>query len=172
MFREALFDLESLAASLEEELESMITPFQNVFFMECIRMNGLIQTILSSLEVNWRHMLIFSCLNAQSLLCLFPVHQELDLAFKGDQQMTEAMEGLQACILQNRVPPGWCKMAYPSLRPLSSWLDNLKKRHQQLAGWVQNPSEVPMATWISGLFNPQAFLTAILQVRRIGQNVF
>ena len=78
--------------------------------------------------------------------------------------MTEALEELQARLSQNQVPASWTKMAYPSLRPLSSWLTNLKRRHQQLDIWVQNPSEIPMVTWISGLFNPQALMTAILQV--------
>ncbi len=34
----------------------------------------------------------------------------------------------------------------------------------QLADWVSSPQEPPAVTWLSGLFNPQSFLTAIMQV--------
>ena len=36
-------------------------------------------------------------------------------------------------------------------------------RIDQLQEWTLNPLEIPRVTWISGLFNPQRFLTAVLQ---------
>merc|ERR1711865_1097406 len=34
----------------------------------------------------------------------------------------------------------------------------------QITDWSTTPSENPVTTWISGLFNPQSFLTSIMQV--------
>lgn len=131
-----------------------------------------------------------------------------------------------------KVPATWAKRAWPSLRPLASWLADFTLRLTQLEEWQNNPMEVqyvgqsiendafsprasalrcaqnhaqtqsasstcrrcmrseivtiypyttadklnhcnavppfafqiPKVTWISGLVNPQSFLTAICQV--------
>merc|ERR1711998_564367 len=46
----------------------------------------------------------------------------------------------------------------------SLWLNNFGSRLTQLEDWMGNPMELPKVTWISGLVNPQSFLTAISQV--------
>jgi dynein heavy chain len=56
----------------------------------------------------------------------------------------------------------WEKLAYPSLRPLGSWLTNLLQRVQQLNDWTADMA-ILKTTWLSGLFNPQSFLTAVMQ---------
>ena len=63
----------------------------------------------------------------------------------------------------NKVPPTWGDLAYPSLAPLGMWLVNLLDRQRQLQDWTGDLA-TPKVTWISGLFNPQAFLTAVMQV--------
>ena len=46
-------------------------------------------------------------------------------------------------------------LAYPSLRPLSSWFVNLLQRTQQLVEWTTDLS-VPKSVWLSGeLLHPQ-----------------
>ena len=50
------------------------------------------------------------------------------------------------------------------MRPLSSWLNDFLLRLAQLEEWQNNPADIPKVTWISGLYNPQSFLTAICQV--------
>jgi len=40
----------------------------------------------------------------------------------------------------------------------------MMRRLVQLEEWTQNPMEIPKVTWIAGLINSQAFLTAIMQV--------
>ena len=62
-----------------------------------------------------------------------------------------------------QVPASWVNLAYPSLRPLGSWLLNLLQRVTQLAEWTADLG-VPKSVWLSGLFNPQSFLTAVMQV--------
>ena len=66
-------------------------------------------------------------------------------------------------LTSNKVPPTWGDLAYPSLAPLGVWLVNLLERHKQLADWTADLA-TPKVTWIAGLFNPQAFLTAVMQV--------
>ena len=63
-----------------------------------------------------------------------------------------------------KVPETWASRAWPSLRTLASWLSNLLDRQKQLADWTADLA-TPKVTWLSGLFNPQAFLTAVMQVR-------
>ena len=65
-------------------------------------------------------------------------------------------------LASDTVPASWRNLAYPSLRPLGSWLANLLARVQQLNEWTADMG-VPKVVWLSGLFNPQSFLTAVMQ---------
>jgi dynein heavy chain len=87
---------------------------------------------------------------------------ELDLGLKGDLTMTEPMERLLRALAIDAVPASWRNLAYPSLRPLGSWLQNLLQRVQQLIEWTADMG-VPKVVWLPGLFNPQSFLTAVMQ---------
>jgi dynein heavy chain len=87
---------------------------------------------------------------------------ELDLGLKGDLTMTAPMEALMHALASDGVPSGWTRLAYHSLRPLGSWLANLLNRVNQLNDWTADLG-VPKVVWLSGLFNPQSFLTAVMQ---------
>lgn len=87
---------------------------------------------------------------------------ELDLGLKGDLTMSEPMERLMHSLANDAVPASWRNLAYPSLRPLGSWLLNLLARCQQLTEWTADLG-LPKVVWLSGLFNPQSFLTAVMQ---------
>ena len=87
---------------------------------------------------------------------------ELDLGLKGDLTMSEPMERLMKAMATDAVPASWRNLAYPSLRPLGSWLQNMLMRTQQLVEWTAELG-VPKVVWLSGLFNPQSFLTAVMQ---------
>jgi dynein heavy chain len=69
------------------------SPFQIVCLQECERMNILLSTIKTTLE-------------------------ELRLGLTGALNVTDAMELLSNCLLFNRVPPSWEKVAYFSKKPL------------------------------------------------------
>ena len=69
-------------------------------------------------------------------------------------------------LAEDRVPSSWAAAAYPSLRGLQSWMVNLLARVAQLAEWTADLT-VPKSVWLSGLFNPQSFLTAVMQVGRV-----
>lgn len=47
----------------------------------------------------------------------------------------------------------WASKAYPSLKPLSSWVNDLLERTRFIAHWIANGT--PSAYWISGFFFPQ-----------------
>lgn len=74
---------------------------------------------------------------------------ELDLGLKGDLTMTEPMERLMTALANDAVPGSWTLLAYPSLRPLSSWMVNLLARVAQLAEWTAD-LVVPKSVWLSG----------------------
>jgi dynein heavy chain, axonemal len=64
----------------------------------------------------------------------------------------------------DRVPESWSSLAAPSLRPLNSWMRDLAARHAQLTEWAASPTTLPSCLWLSGLFAPATFLTAVQQV--------
>jgi dynein heavy chain len=61
------------------------------------------------------------------------------------------------------VPELWKAVSYPSLRPLGSYLADLYKRLDMLAGWAA-AGQPPAVFWLPGFFFVQSFLTAGLQV--------
>jgi dynein heavy chain len=92
---------------------------------------------------------------------------ELKLGLQGALNMSDAMEALQSSMSMNKVPALWNKFAYPSLKNLSGWFGDMLLRSAQLSKWIEGagcPSKtVPFSVWISALFNPMAYVTAILQ---------
>lgn len=126
------FDMEDIRGRVDE-----YTPYVMVAIQESERMNVLLAEMKRSLA-------------------------ELDLGLKGDLTMSEPMEKLMKSLATDLVPASWRKLAYPSLRPLGSWLQNLLMRVQQLSEWTADLG-VPKVVWLSGLFNPQSFLTAVMQ---------
>ena len=64
-------------------------------------------------------------------------------------------------LLANRVPDNWKKVAYPSLKPLGSWMQDLKLRVGFLRDWLTEGAV--NSYWMSSFFFPQGFLTGVLQ---------
>ena len=81
------------------------------------------------------------------------------------------MEDLANSLYMDRVPKRWELLAYASMRSLTAWLADLSLRIAQLNDWMNNPGDTPVVTWLSGLFNPQSFLTAILQISAQAQSL-
>ena len=113
------------------------TPYINVFLQEIERMQELMFYMRKSLA-------------------------ELALGLKGDLQITETMDELMNCLALGLRPAIWDKYGYPSKRMLGTWVTDLLQRHKQLADWTGD-MQLPKSTWISGLFNPQSFLTSVMQ---------
>ncbi|KAI5607103.1 dynein heavy chain 1, axonemal, partial [Silurus asotus] len=122
--------------------ESMNT----VLIQEVIRYNKLLEVITQSLS-------------------------DLVKALKGLVVMSSELELMANSLFINAVPEMWqakariflwfLLQAYPSLKPLASWVSDLLQRIAFLSNWIS--SGIPAVFWISGFFFPQAFLTGTLQ---------
>jgi len=122
------------------ELRSKVedeTPYVSVVLQECARMNKLLGEMRRSMA-------------------------ELQLGLAGSLNMSDTMETLISCMRLNRVAPDWEKNAYPSKKNLALWFEDLLLRVTQLTQWAEN-LETPVSVWITALFNPMAYITAILQ---------
>ncbi|XP_059853389.1 dynein axonemal heavy chain 9 [Delphinus delphis] len=143
---------EKVKAALEEILERVTdefnipelmakaeerTPYVVVALQECKRMNVLTREIQRSLR-------------------------ELDLGLKGELTMTSDMENLQDALYLDTVPEPWARRAYPSTAGLAAWFLDLLNRIRELEAWTGDFT-MPPTVWLTGFFNPQSFLTAIMQ---------
>ncbi|XP_075251829.1 dynein beta chain, ciliary-like [Convolutriloba macropyga] len=115
--------------------EETKTPYTVVCLQECERMNSLTQEIRRSLT-------------------------ELQLGLKGELTITSAMDDLSTALFLDKVPQTWLR--YPTTYPLATWFSDLMQRVKELETWTTDFG-LPNSVWIGGLFNPQAFLTAIMQ---------
>ncbi|KAF7658249.1 hypothetical protein LDENG_00015570 [Lucifuga dentata] len=113
------------------------SPYISVCFQECERMNNLLVEIRKSLE-------------------------ELDLGLKGELTTSSSMETLRAALFNDSVPDSWARLAYPSTKTLAQWFSDVMCSCRELDTWTQD-FVLPAVVWLSGLFNPQSFLTAVLQ---------
>ncbi|XP_066123630.1 dynein axonemal heavy chain 6 [Saccopteryx bilineata] len=97
-----------------------------------------------------------------NLLKLIHISLEtLNKAIAGLVVMSEEMEKVYNSFLNNQVPSLWSNTAYPSLKPLGSWVKDLILRTSFVDLWLKRGQ--PKSFWISGFFFPQGFLTGTLQ---------
>ncbi|XP_037242845.1 dynein heavy chain 1, axonemal [Falco rusticolus] len=87
--------------------------------------------------------------------------KDLLKALQGLVVMSSQLELMASSLYNNTVPEMWNAKAYPSLKPLASWVNDLVQRIEFLQNWVSRG--IPSVFWISGFFFPQAFLTGTLQ---------
>uniref|UniRef100_G1PVX8 Dynein axonemal heavy chain 9 n=2 Tax=Myotis lucifugus TaxID=59463 RepID=G1PVX8_MYOLU len=113
------------------------TPYIVVALQECERMNTLTREVRRSLR-------------------------ELHLGLKGELTMTSDMENLENNLYLDTVPESWARRAYPSTAGLAVWFLDLLSRIKELEAWVGDFA-MPSTVWLTGFFNPQSFLTAIMQ---------
>ncbi|XP_041580691.1 dynein heavy chain 17, axonemal isoform X2 [Vulpes lagopus] len=113
------------------------TPYVVVAFQECERMNILTNEMRRSLK-------------------------ELSLGLKGELTITTDMEDLSMALFYDTVPDPWVARAYPSMMGLAAWYADLLLRIRELEAWTTDFA-LPTTVWLAGFFNPQSFLTAIMQ---------
>ncbi|KAK7886266.1 hypothetical protein WMY93_025887 [Mugilogobius chulae] len=112
-------------------------PYVLVCLQECERMNQLIAEMHRSLN-------------------------ELELGLKGELTISSSMETLQSALFCDVVPDSWARLSYPSTKSLAHWFNDVLLSCQELDSWTHD-FVLPAVVWLSGLFNPQSFLTAVLQ---------
>lgn len=85
---------------------------------------------------------------------------ELQRAIKGLVVMSAELEAMYRSFLNNQVPAVWTAAAYPSLKPLSSWVKDFQQRMAFMRAWMVNGE--PKCFWLPGFFFPQGFMTGEL----------
>jgi dynein heavy chain len=82
-------------------------------------------------------------------------------AIKGFVSMSAALDDVYNGIANNKQPSGWAGKAYPSLKTLTSWFNDLLARCAFLQKWYEEGN--PNSYWLPGFFFTQAFLTGTVQ---------
>jgi dynein heavy chain, axonemal len=78
-------------------------------------------------------------------------------AIKGEVPLSVELEAVCTSLFLNQVPEVWHKVAFPSLKPLASWILDFLERLRFMQSWVDNGA--PENFWLSGFFFTQSFLT-------------
>ena len=145
--------------------EEVLTESAN-YILEKVAKPFDLDAVMSKYPVDYKEsmstVLVQEVLRFNTLLAL--VHSSLNevlRALKGLVVMSSALENICNKLFVNQVPQVWTNKAYPSLKPLSSWVLDLCERTEFIQNWINNG--IPTVFWISGFFFPQAFLTGTLQ---------
>ncbi len=87
---------------------------------------------------------------------------KLQRAIKGLAVMSVELESMYVSFLQGSVPDLWSNVAYPSLKPLASWVEDLKVRVSFIRNWLEIGQ--PKIFNLPAFYFPQGFMTAVLQL--------
>mmetsp|Transcript_55662 Transcript_55662/g.125197 ORF Transcript_55662/g.125197 Transcript_55662/m.125197 type:complete len:1244 (+) Transcript_55662:3-3734(+) len=86
---------------------------------------------------------------------------DLQKAIKGLIVMTSDLDSMFNSLFNNQIPDIWESARYPSLKPLSSFFDDMLLRFEFFKDWIEH--DQPISFWISAFYFPQGFLTSVLQ---------
>lgn len=94
---------------------------------------------------------------------MFTTLRDVRKAIKGLVVMSGELEAMGNAMVIGRVPTIWAAVAYPSLKPLGPWVNDLLDRIAFLGEHWMDKGVAPPSFWISGFFFAQAFITGALQ---------
>ena len=84
---------------------------------------------------------------------------DIKRAIRGFLVMSNELEKVYNSFINNQVPEAWAKAAYPSLKPLASWVKDLALRIEAVSLWIIKGQ--PTSFWLSGFFFPQVPMLVI-----------
>eukprot|EP01022_Parablepharisma_sp_SALTPOND_P023040 TRINITY_DN476_c0_g1_i1.p1 TRINITY_DN476_c0_g1~~TRINITY_DN476_c0_g1_i1.p1 ORF type:complete len:4333 (+),score=667.47 TRINITY_DN476_c0_g1_i1:7842-20840(+) len=87
--------------------------------------------------------------------------EDLQKALKGEVLLSQELEECMMSLFDMKVPDMWMKKSYPSLKPLGSYISDLKQRIVFFDNWVEQG--IPNVFWISKFHFTQGFLTGAKQ---------
>lgn len=119
---------EAHASTFERNERGELNSLQIVLLAEIERFNRLLRKAASSLT-------------------------ELGKGISGLVIMSAELDAMFSSMLRNQVPGNWAKVAYPSLKPLSSWTKDLTRRVGFMRGWLS--SGQPSCFALPAFFFPQ-----------------
>ncbi|KAB1266022.1 Dynein heavy chain 17; axonemal [Camelus dromedarius] len=170
------FNMAEIMAKASEK-----TPYVVVAFQECERMNILTNEMRRSLKelnlglktyiqftthmvgwggTSWERMKRGLGLTGSASVPIAPAPCPCDP--QGELTITTDMEDLSMALFYDTVPETWMARAYPSMMGLAAWYADLLLRIRELEAWTTDFA-LPTTVWLAGFFNPQSFLTAIMQ---------
>lgn len=120
-----------------DENGRMINSLSTVLLQETARFNKLNSIVHVSLENV-----------TKAVKGLIVMNTELELVFKS--------------LLNNEVPTAWANHAYPSMKPLGSWLKDFHKRIDMINKWSTEGQ--PTSFWLPGFFFPQGICLYNLRI--------
>lgn len=87
--------------------------------------------------------------------------RDISLSLDGLILMSSALEKTARSLIDGKVPELWMAQSYPSLKPIGSYVNDLKARLRFFSEWIENGH--PHCYWLSGFYFTQSFLTGVLQ---------
>ena len=118
----------ALAGTFDLDSKGQVKSLSTVLRQEIDRFNNLLQVLWSTLD-------------------------NIKKAIKGLVVMSSELENIYNSFLNNQVPGQWANAAYPSLKPLGTWIKDLSLRITFVDEWLKKGQ--PRSFWLSGFFFPQ-----------------
>lgn len=86
--------------------------------------------------------------------------KDLKRALSGEIGMSAELDTLFFSLDINMLPEQWRRLAPMTEKSLSSWIKHFNERERQYRAWLVKE---PSVMWLSGLHNPESYLTALVQ---------
>lgn len=86
---------------------------------------------------------------------------QLQSAIEGRMVYTSELKTMAYEISNCTVPRDWRLLSYPTMKPIGSYFEDLRKKMRWMKDWVENG--IPSSFWMAAFFYPQAFLVSCKQ---------